>query len=74
MKVRTAKAIQRLKHSPDFKELTDYFNEELDISKSTLVKAETDSGFRQEQGIARWLTRFIKDVNESGLIATTTES
>ena len=69
MKGRTARAIQKLKHSPDFKELTDYLNEELEISKRTLVKAETDTVLRREQGTARWLTRFIKDVNESNLIA-----
>lgn len=71
MKGRTARAIQKLKHSPDFKELTDYLNEELEISKKTLVKAESDAILRREQGTARWLTRFIKDVNESHLIAKT---
>lgn len=71
MKGRTARAIQRLKHSPEFKEVTDYLAFELGMSKETLVKAESENLMRQEQGIARWLTKFIKDINESDLISKT---
>ena len=71
MKGRTARAIQRLKHSPDFKEITDYLADELDSCKKSLVIAREDDFFRQEQGTARWLTKFIKDINESDLIAKT---
>lgn len=69
MKGRTARAIQRLKQSPDFKDLVEYLTEELDISKQTLVILNDRDKLLRVQGEARSLTKLLKAIAEADLIS-----
>ncbi len=69
MKGRTARAIERLKHSTDFKELTDYLESELDICNTILRKSKDNVVLFRSQGLAQHLTQLLADIDESATIA-----
>ena len=69
MKGRTARSVQRLKHSPDFDVLLTYFNEERDRLVKSLIRAGTERDTTVLQGKLLFLENLLLEINDSDKIA-----